>query len=394
MKSFIILLSFLLATVTFTVTFTATNDVVTKDWTIAVFLNGDNNLDYYGDLDIAEMQAVGSTTKMNIVVMRDTSKAATSTKILYIEKGKSTPVYDYGKNMDMGDWNNLVGFFQYIKENYPAKNYMIDIWNHGAGWIRSNTLPLRGISYDDNSGNHITTPQLGQAMEAIKQINDGKNIAILGMDACLMQMIEIEYEIKDSVDYVAASEETEPGKGWPYDNFLAPLAKSKRMLAKDLAGTLTREYVNSYTNGSQGPSSVQFSTIELKTMAKAISDLNIWTDYIITNFDSFKTQLKTAQSKAQKYAYSNNKDLIHFINLAMQSISDEQFKILSSNLLNSIQLSVIENKYNGSSLQNSKGIAVWIPSKYSYSGSKKAYQELKWGKDSSWVKFLDKISTL
>ena len=89
---------------------------VEKEWTFMVFLNGDNNLDSYGTLDMEEMQKVGSTNQVNIVVLRDTNEDATSSKIYYIDKGKQTMVKDYGSNIDMGDWHTLVDFFKYAKE--------------------------------------------------------------------------------------------------------------------------------------------------------------------------------------------------------------------------------------------------------------------------------------
>jgi hypothetical protein len=40
----------------------------TKEWTFLVFLNGHNNLDSYGTLDLLEMEKVGSTDRVNVVV--------------------------------------------------------------------------------------------------------------------------------------------------------------------------------------------------------------------------------------------------------------------------------------------------------------------------------------
>ena len=48
-------------------------------------------------------------------------------------------------------------------------------------------------------------------------------VDVLAFDACLMQMAEVAYEVKDLADYVVGSEETEPGPGYPYDPFLAGL---------------------------------------------------------------------------------------------------------------------------------------------------------------------------
>jgi len=95
---------------------------------------------------------------------------------------------------------------------------MLVIWNHGSGW--TNLMPedvvIKGISWDDSSYNHITHQQLGKTIQKISSKN---YINIVGFDACLMQMVEVAYEIgSQSTDYILASEENEPGDGWDYDN--------------------------------------------------------------------------------------------------------------------------------------------------------------------------------
>ena len=98
-----------------------------KEWTLMVFLNGDNNLDSFGAADMIEMQAVGSNDNMNIVVLRDTSDEKVSSKIYYIEKGGMKVVKDFGSNIDMGNWRNLVEFFKFAKDQYPARHYLLDV---------------------------------------------------------------------------------------------------------------------------------------------------------------------------------------------------------------------------------------------------------------------------
>ncbi|MBI5238884.1 MAG: hypothetical protein HY926_00285 [Elusimicrobia bacterium] len=53
----------------------------------------------------------------------------------------------------MGDWNRLVRFVSWAEDLFPAKKYMLIVWNHGAGW--------RGISFDESSQNSISVPALG-----------------------------------------------------------------------------------------------------------------------------------------------------------------------------------------------------------------------------------------
>ncbi|HNV71360.1 MAG TPA: clostripain-related cysteine peptidase, partial [Candidatus Ozemobacteraceae bacterium] len=183
-----------------------------KEWTFAVFLNADNNLDPFGVEDQVEMSKIGSSNWLNIVTLIDRERGPAQWN--YIEKGKVTKVKDMGE-LDMGDYKQFIDFVKFVKTNFPAKKYMIGIWNHGSGWKAAGKI-VRGVSYDDSTGNHITTNQLVGALGEAKKIL-GKNIDILNFDCCLMQMAEVVYACKDSCDYIVASEETEPGKGTPYD---------------------------------------------------------------------------------------------------------------------------------------------------------------------------------
>jgi hypothetical protein len=108
----------------------------------------------------------------------------------------------------MGDWKELVKFVKWAHENYPAKHYFIATWNHGSGWNRKKLTP-NGISFDDHSGHHISTKELGLAMDEAAKII-GHKVDILGNDACLLGMIEIATELADSVDYFVGSEEVAP----------------------------------------------------------------------------------------------------------------------------------------------------------------------------------------
>jgi len=377
---------------TFLTVSASAQQAVEKEWTIAVFLNGDNNLDSAGSKDMREMEMVGSDANVNIVVLRDTSKTNVSSKIFYVEKGKSTTVKDYGSNIDMGDWNNLVDFFKFVKTNYPAKRFLVDIWNHGSGWRRSTAQPVtKGISYDDHSGNHISTPQLGQAFAQMMALNDGKRIDILGMDACLMQMAEVAYEVSDSVNVVVGSEQTEPADGWAYETFLPHLVAKPTMDAEELGTVLEREYTASYNGGSQGTQTVQGSVVSAPKVAAAVQKLNDFISYAITVMPGVVGAIKTASNEAQKFYYSEYKDAIHFVQLIQAKVGDTHLKDLAEQLLVDLDAAVIANFTTGTSLSNSKGIAIWVPTSTTYNGKKAAYSELKWAKQTQWDEFLESV---
>ena len=129
--------------------FAATNvqnikKVTPKEWTLAVFLNADNNLDRYGAADQVEMSKIGSNENLNIVSLIDRENGPAS--LNYIEKDNIKLLKDMGE-LDMGDYKEFVKFVQFVKDNYPAKHYAFTIWNHGSGWKDKNdpASVLKGI---------------------------------------------------------------------------------------------------------------------------------------------------------------------------------------------------------------------------------------------------------
>jgi hypothetical protein len=266
----------------------------------------------------------------------------------------------------MGDYKELVKFVKWAHEKYPAKKYMVDIWNHGSGWKKSRAEKIfKGISYDDQSGNHITTPQLGTAMQQIKSII-GHNVDVLGMDACLMQMMEVGYEVRNSVDYIAASEETEPGNGWPYDLVLGPLVKNPAMSGADLAILTVQAYKKGYSSNLS--ENTTQSALDCSRFDAVCAKLEVFASAMTAKLGDAKIKagLKKAASDVQVYAYEDNCDLGHFCQLVNANVKDDAINKAAGELL-VVLLSapsklVLANSITGpGGVKNSTGLAIYLP---------------------------------
>ena len=216
-----------------------------KEWTFMVYLNADNDLESAGIKDINEMEKIGSGDKINIIVQCDRSPEYDESngnwigaRRFYIQKDddfskiNSKEIANLGESVDMGDPAVLTDFIKWGVKNYPAKKYALVIWNHGSGWKFQNARfsPVKGISYDESSGNHLDNFKLTAALAEGVKLNGGKKFDIIIMDACLMAMVEIAYQIKDSAKVYIASEEVAPADGMPYDSILAKLAARPSMV--------------------------------------------------------------------------------------------------------------------------------------------------------------------
>ena len=79
----------------------------------------------------------------------------------------------------------------------------------------------------------------------------GRKVDVVGMDACLMTMIEVAYQLRDHAQVLVGSEEIEPGPGWPHAAILGDLTARPAMTAGELGGTVVTRYVASYRHSGQ-----------------------------------------------------------------------------------------------------------------------------------------------
>lgn len=224
-------------------------------WTILVYLDGDNNLEPYGIDDFEEMATVGSNTNVNILVQMDRISGYsteygdwTSTKRFRVTSGMTptaaNALSDLGE-VNMGDPATLTSFINWGVTNYPATHYALVLWDHGSGWEKREDLVYKAVCWDDtNGGDPLYMKEVKNAMNAAST-----DMTLIGFDACLMGMIEVAYELRNTGPTVmVASEETEPGAGWPYNTILADLVANPTWSASQLGTAIVNRYYASYGN--------------------------------------------------------------------------------------------------------------------------------------------------
>ena len=361
-----------------------------KEWTFAVFLNCDNNLDRFGVEDQEEMARVGSNENLNIVTLIDRERGPA--QINYIEKGNIKKIKDMGE-MDMGDYKELVKFAKFVKENYPAKHYMIGIWNHGSGW-KAKENPnnvVRGISYDDSSNNHITNDQLAVVTKEIADVL-GQKIDIINMDACLMGMAEVAYAIKDNCNYFVGSEETEAGKGTPYDDVLKGWKPT--MTPKQLANHWVDAYAESYNGGSQGRDNSTQSAYDLSKVDGLLDAMNGFSKAIMAG--KYTEKVMAAAEKTVKFAYPQNIDLLHFLKNLRPTVQSDSSLITAMDKVEKAAKEVIINNRTTARMPSynkyaeAQGIAVYLPSNLAIESK---YMTLDYSKNVMWDDMLMALRT-
>ena len=364
-----------------------------KEWTHLIFLNGNNNLDSFGAMNINEMEKVGSSDKINVVVQW-ASMAEKDTKRVFVHKDNDTknvtsPVVQNVGNVDMGSPASLLDFISWGVKNYPAKHYFIEVWNHGGGWHLKGNTHINDISWDDKSGNVITTEQLGQVMsDAAKVI--GHKVDVYGSDACLMAMLEVAGEMSSSVEVFAGSQETEPGSGWPYDKVLQRWNALPHASAQDVGKILTEEYVKSYQGGSHGNQDVTFSALDLSKTEALNAAIHDFANELSKLNKADATKVKNLVPLVQTFAVTDYLDFMDF------TASVQKAGVgLRSDLVASVNKAandyILANKVT-SGYPNAKGFSVWIPADIDgYNQYSSRFAGLEFNKQTGWSAALENI---
>jgi len=405
-----------------------------KKWTIMVYIAADNDLFYFAWNNIKQL-ARSANKNMNIIVFLNEPGVHKKTQIYLIEKNKAILLNkDNQKKLDSGSPNTLVDFCTWVIKNFPAEDYMLDLWNHGSGAVDGgyklynpsslfalnpsnlmldldrNKNPeqlinnqykterggLRGICFDETFKTYIDNQKLHFALDQIsnKALN-GKKLSILGMDACLMAMIEICSLSKNYADILVASEEVELGPGWRYDKILQPFCE-KSPTKIELAKKIVTVYDETYSKITKD---YTLSAIDLSKIHAVEENLNNIARLLIESLRHQKENFvkKAIEKSRQNIGFEEPSyvDLYSFYKKLLLNLKNFKFQHKDQNKLVSqlknklneglylISNSVIENT-RGKNLDYANGVSIYFPKQTVLN----SYQKIEFSQQNQWATFI------
>lgn len=214
-----------------------------KQWTFILYGAADNDLEPFILSDVNELESVGSSEHVNLVALVDTGAGAAR---YYLEQDDDpvelrSPRFDLGE-VDSGSAATLDEFVTWAVSSFPAKRYAVVISGHGGG-------NPRVIAPDFRAGSAMSPRELVGAVDRVRQTT-GRRVDVFGADACLMQTVEVAYELRDSVEHIVASQNTEPGSGWPYDTVGDALVGDPVQSADELATAMAGAFADDQPQSS------------------------------------------------------------------------------------------------------------------------------------------------
>jgi uncharacterized membrane protein len=395
----------------------------TAQWTWLVYMAGDNNLEGFGRADVAEMKRVGSTSEVNIIVQFDTEESRTTR--FRVEKNKLRMLEEM-PGLDCGDPKVLTSFLKWGMKNFPATHYLLDVWNHGGGWenlpldydydairalkpmaavgrhqlrralfrttvrkIHRRAVHARAVAIDCGSHDYLDNQELRSAVA--RALPRGRKLDILGCDACLMNMLEIAYEMKDTARFMVGSEETEPVDGWPYAEILDSLVRQPVTAPVDLARLIVDEYARYFRGEGESVTQSALDLGHISTIAAAVDEL---ADALSGDLNGVAGAVSLSRDRAQKFDMPEYVDLGDFTaQLAQRLPRHTDVQAAVSHIQAALDPGapdsfVVDNATCGAKMARATGVSIYLPHPADYSPD---YKDLRFSTQRKWRAFLEAL---
>ncbi len=303
--------------------------------------------------DLNEMMRATISDKINIIVYtggcsrwKTNGISSTNNQIYKVTSGKMTCLENNMGNKAMTDPATLTEFIKYASKNYPADRNMLIFWDHGGG-------SLSGYGYDEThkSSGSMTLAGIDKALK-----DAGIKYDFIGFDACLMATVETDLMIAKYADYAISSEETEPGVGWYYTNWLTKFSDNTSMPTTEIGKNIIDDFVDECNRSCPGQQTT-LSLVDLAELSSTVSDefkaFSQSTTQLIKG-NQYET-VSDARSDAREFCTSSPIDQIDLINFAL-NLDTKEGKDLADTLLSAV-------KYNrtSSNMTNAYGISIYFP---------------------------------
>ena len=303
--------------------------------------------------DLQEMLDADLSDKVNLIVFSGGCKRWQN-NVLSSKSNQIWQVLDEGLrcldddagSKSMTDPKTLSSFIQWGARNYPANRMALILWDHGGGSVS-------GFGYDEKyaSSGSMDLAEIDKALT-----DGGVKFDFVGFDACLMATTETALMLADHADYLIASEETEPGIGWYYTDWLSKLSKNTSLSTLEIGKEIIDDFVDTCARRCAGQSTT-LSIVDLAeaeyTIPEALAAFSSDTCDLIRGNEY--AQVSNARSGSREFGSSSRIDQVDLVHLA-KNMGTAEGEALAEVLLGAV-------KYNrtSSNMTNAYGLSIYFP---------------------------------
>lgn len=382
-------------------------------WTVILYFDGDQHKTTYSlsDKMLADLQSLekaATDEDVKFIVLMDLDGIG-DTRLYCVEQNGAKEISlssinaSWNNEVNMGDGNTLTQFVCWTITNYPAEHYNLYLNDHGGGW--------RGICVDENPVKDILN--LTELKTSLITVRDkiGKKIDVISMDACLMGMIEVAYQLRECADYMVASEsfihthQTEDGifLNWRLDRIYSNLTANPDMDPSTLAMICVENFRTDKAfilpPSVVKPQAVDcISAINLSAIDRVAELVDNLSKHLMIMkhlrffipFIFLKTQKFSGAFDFLGYTFYPYVDLYDFWKNVATMMPYPEIKELSGELMRSIERAVIAERHGKNIMlgghPGAHGISIYFP--YRMINYDSGYENLDFPRDTHWDEFI------
>jgi len=217
----------------------------TYEWIFIYYMSYDNDLSNYGETILSDLKKGIVNSRIVVVVQADFIDSKGMKRVaLYRAFGRPKRKEISLKSEDSADPAELNKYFEWVLQNWKAKNYCIIFLNHG-GRLNNMCLdqkPFRNQSKNKQfaSGKWLPATEVGKIVADFNQKADG-NVRLLFLQQCGRATIQNLYNFVDAAEYIMASPVKVGAPNTYYTKTLKSVAIDPNISGITIAQTIMQE---------------------------------------------------------------------------------------------------------------------------------------------------------
>lgn len=337
-----------------------------ESWHMMLYLAGDNNLSSHLSTALYQLQQIALPENITVTVWFD--RLGTDNAMQYVAWASSGGWQSTSLGeINTGVSNTLASYIRWAQTEYPADHYYLAVADHGRG--------IQGTGWDDtNSGDYLELWELRQALHVGTQ-NGTFKIDVLHLDACLMAMLEVAYEVWPYTDYVIASENL----AWTLFDYTGYVQALGQKTPRAFAMAVAERY---HTRMGSYPNTI--SVLDSKYIVDVVNAVDNLAQILITTLPTETVALESALSQVQRFdsqdygkitAEDEFVDLRHLADLLVTTsdtpgVQQAAYAVLTATQRSQVGVTTTiayEAHHSGSyagiwlDLENANGLAIYYP---------------------------------
>jgi len=338
-----------------------------KEWTIMIYMAGDNNLavDMAYAMEQIKSVAASGADSPNLFVYYDGNSPAIPTLYCdFSEPGNARYVRSYKvpdkqynvpkkENENAANPRSILNFVDWCVNKVDVENdgeitfgrraqkYALIFSGHSLGFQDI------GLFKDETSGKSMKMSDFYVVLQALvsnkKDLQEiaesnswlaedrvenellGQKLDILGFDSCVMGMLEVGYQFNLVAKTMIASEGSVPSAGWTYAKILGCLAReqNRNVDTREVAAHFVEEFIHSQDSYTVGGVSVDMAAWDLNRFNRLADAFDGLAEALIDCFKEPESRIYRQMERAilhvhwkcQSYMYDQNVDLGDFCEL-------------------------------------------------------------------------------